>query len=218
MANILIVEDEEDIRDILKTYLVNEGHAVFEAENIKKMNILIEKGTYNIILLDLMLPDGDSLEEIPFIRSKIPDTGIIIISARGSERDRITGIDTGADDYVSKPFNPREVVSRTRALLKRLNKQERSLFFENLEIQPWDYSVKKFGEKIELTVKEFEILFLLAGEPRKVFSRDEILDKIWFSDEFVTDRVIDVHISSIRNKIGKNYIKTIRNGGYRFIG
>jgi len=131
MADILIVEDEEDIRDILKTYLINEGHTVFEAENIKKMNTLIEKSTYDIILLDLMLPDGDSLEEIPFIRSKIPDTGIIIISARGSERDRITGIDTGADDYISKPFNPREVVSRTRALLKRLNKQERSLL-ENM--------------------------------------------------------------------------------------
>jgi len=217
MPSILIVEDDEDIRDILKTYLSIEGFDIFEAGTLAEMRKIINKMAPDIMLLDIMLPDGESTEELPFIRSKNRDTGIIVISARGTDRDKIFGFNSGADDYISKPFNPREVVARVRALLKRIRRDEGTLMFEGLEILPDNYCIRIDGSKItEMTAKEFEILYLLARQPKKIFTRSEIIDKIWFDDEYITDRVIDVHISSIRSKVGKNWIKTVRNVGFKF--
>ena len=216
MASILIVEDDSDIRDILKTYLLVEHYDIAEAQNLHEMSIELEKKKPDIVLLDIMLPDGDSIDEIPFIRSRYPSVGIIVISARGTDRDKIFGIDSGADDYISKPFNPREVVSRVRALLKRLSHDDKTMVFDTLSINPENYEVSMNEENLDLTVKEFEILHLLASHPKKVFSRSELIDRIWYDDDYISDRVIDVHISAIRNKIGKDWIKTIRNAGYKF--
>ena len=216
MATILIVEDDSDIRDILKTYLLVEHYEIHEAQNLHEMSVELEKTKPDIILLDIMLPDGDSIDEIPFLRSRLPSVGIIVISARGTDRDKIFGIDSGADDYIAKPFNPREIVSRVRALLKRLSHDDKTMTFDTLTINPENYEVSMNEENLDLTVKEFEILHLLASHPKKVFSRSELIDRIWYDDDYISDRVIDVHISAIRTKIGKNWIKTIRNAGYKF--
>ena len=216
MASILIVEDDSDIRDILKTYLLVEHFEITEAQNLHEMTVELEKSKPDIILLDIMLPDGDSVDEIPFLRSKYPALGIIIISARGTDRDRIFGIDSGADDYIPKPFNPREVVSRVRALLKRISHEDKTMTYGELKINPENYEVIMNDENLDLTVKEFEILYLLASHPKKVFSRTELIDRIWYDDDYISDRVIDVHVSAIRTKVGKEWIKTLRNAGYKF--
>jgi two-component system OmpR family response regulator len=216
MASILLVEDDKDIRDILKTYLEIEKFNVVECETINCMRNLLNNNKFDIILLDIMLPDGESIDILPLIRAKNKNTGIIIISAKNTDRDKIYGIETGADDYITKPFNPREVIARIRALLKRLKNDDEILQFGNLEIYSNNYTVKYNGELVNLTAKEFEILYLLAKNNEKIYTRNEIIEKIWFDDEFITDRVVDVHISMIRSKIGKNWIKTIRNMGYKF--
>jgi two-component system OmpR family response regulator len=217
MPKVLIVEDDEDIRDILKTYLRLEDFEIFEAGTLSQMrNVLNKESNIDIILLDLMLPDGDAVNELPKVRALNKDIGIIIISAKNTDGEKILGIESGADDYITKPFNPREVTARVRALLKRLKKTENKMVFGPLEIYSNNYLVTYNRKNIELTSKEFEILDLLARNSEKVYTREEIIDKIWFGDEFITDRVIDVHISMIRSKIGKNWIKTIRNVGYKF--
>ncbi|WP_129409146.1 response regulator transcription factor [Marinitoga lauensis] len=216
MPSILIVEDDKDIRDILKTYLEIEKFYVYEAESINEMNNFLNNNNVDIILLDIMLPDGESVDILPFIRAKNKNTGIIIISAKNTDRDKIYGIENGADDYITKPFNPREVIARVRALLKRLKNDDEKLQFGNLEIFSNNYTVKYKGKNIDLTAKEFEILYLLAKNSDKIFTRNNIIEKIWYEDDFITDRVVDVHISMIRSKIGKNWIKTIRNLGYKF--
>jgi len=216
MSTVLIVEDDADIRDILKTYLLVEHFDIVEADSLQSMHAELERVNPDIMLLDIMLPDGDSSDEIPYIRTTNPSTGIIVISARGTDRDRIFGLDSGADDYISKPFNPREVVSRVRSLLKRISRDDQILKFGILEIQPENYAVLKKEEPVELTVKEFEILYLMASNPKKVYTRGEIIDRIWYDDDYINDRVVDVHISSIRSKLGKDWIKTVRNAGYKF--
>lgn len=217
MPTILIVEDDVDIREILKTYLTVENYTILEAGSITEMRKTINaEKDLDLILLDVMLPDGDSVDILPSIRSSKLDCGIILISAKNTDRDKIYGIDSGADDYITKPFNPREVISRVRALLKRVKKDVDLLKFGTLEIFPNSYSLKYRKESIDLTSKEFEILLMLAKKPERIYTRDEIIERVWYGDEFITDRVIDVHISMIRSKLGKNWIKTVRNVGYKF--
>ncbi len=217
MPTILIVEDDPDIRDILKTYLQIEKFHILEAETLSEMrNVLNREKSIDIMLLDIMLPDGDSVDELPRIRMMNRDMWIIIISAKNTDRDKIWGIESGSDDYITKPFNPKEVVVRVRALLKRIKNDNEIIKYGNLEIYPNNYSVKYNNEVIEFTSKEFEILYLLAKKPERIYTRDDIISKIWFDDNFITDRVIDVHVSMIRSKIGKEWIKTIRGVGYKF--
>lgn len=217
MPTILIVEDDPDIREILKTYLEIEKYHILEADTLSKMrSILNQEKSIDIMLLDVMLPDGDSVDELPRIRMLNREMGIIIISAKNTDKDKIWGIESGSDDYITKPFNPKEVVVRVRALLKRLKNDNEIIKYGNLEIYPNNYSVKYNGEVVEFTSKEFEILYLLARKTERIYTRDDIISKIWFDDNFITDRVIDVHISMIRSKIGKNWIKTIRGVGYKF--
>lgn len=217
MPTILIVEDDVDIREILKTYLTVENYTILEAGSIAEMRKVINnEKDLDLILLDVMLPDGDSVDILPSIRSSKLDCGIILVSAKNTDRDKIYGIDSGADDYITKPFNPREVISRVRALLKRVKKDVDLLKFGTLEIFPNSYSLKYRNQSIDLTSKEFEILLMLAKKPERIYTRDEIIERVWYGDEFITDRVIDVHISMIRSKLGKNWIKTVRNVGYKF--
>lgn len=214
-VKVLIAEDDEDIRSVLKRYLETEGYECDEAESLFDLKKKLSEGTYNVLLLDLMFPDGVAMDEIPEIKVSHPEMAIIIISARDRDMDRIFGIELGADDYVTKPFNPREVLARVKAVLRRMGKEQKVLRFGKLEIFPEDYIVRYDGKNVEMTAKEFELLKLLATTPNKVFSREEILNRVW-GDDYVSDRVVDVHISAIRSKIGKGWIKTVRGLGYKF--
>lgn len=213
---ILIVEDERTIAENLQKVLKLEGFDADIAKDINQMHNKLEQGDYSILLLDLMLPDGNAINEVQTIREEHPDLGIIIISAKNTDVDKILGIELGADDYVGKPFNPREVAARVKAYLRRMKGIKEVIRYGKLEIYPNDYVVTYDGQPVELTSKEFEILRLLAQRPDRVYTRDEVLEAVW-ADEFeVFDRVIDVHINNLRKKLGKNWIITIRGVGYKF--
>ncbi|HCI30088.1 MAG TPA: DNA-binding response regulator [Fervidobacterium sp.] len=213
---ILIVEDERIIAESLAKALETEGFECKIAGGINDMYNKLEAFSPDLILLDLMLPDGNSLNEIQQLRNDYPDAGIIIISAKNTDLDKILGIELGADDYVGKPFNPREVVARAKAYFRRTRGLKEVMKYGKMEIYPNDYIVTYDGVPVELTSKEFELLKLLAQRPDRVFSREQILEEIW-KDEFdVFDRVVDVHINNLRKKLGKNWIVTIRGVGYKF--
>lgn len=218
MERILIVEDDRDVRKVLKNYLSVEDLDIDEASNIQELREALSRKDYDVVLLDIMLPDGFATEEIPRMRAKSKDIGIIVISARDADMDRIFGIELGADDYIVKPFNPREVVARVKALLRRMKGHRRNLSFGKLEIYPDDFVVILDGERVELSTMEFKVLKLLASNPKKVFTREEILNMVWGDEEFISDRVVDVHVSNIRNKLGRRWIKTVRGVGYKFGG
>lgn len=213
---ILVVEDERIIAENLAKALETEGFECKIAGGINDMYNKLEAFSPDLILLDLMLPDGNSLNEIQQLRNDYPDAGIIIISAKNTDLDKILGIELGADDYVGKPFNPREVVARAKAYFRRTSGLKEVIKYGKMEIYPNDYIVTYNGVQVELTSKEFELLKLLAQRPDRVFSREQILEEIW-KDEFdVFDRVVDVHINNLRKKLGKNWIVTIRGVGYKF--
>ncbi|SHH51249.1 response regulator transcription factor [Thermosipho atlanticus] len=215
MKRILIVEDDVPIREVLAKFLISENYEVEEAGSILEMREKLENEKYDMILLDIMLPDGFSIDELPEIKINYPEIGIIIISARDSDIDKIYGLEIGADDYITKPFNPREVIARIKAYFRRTSNTGEILRFGNLKIYCDNYIVKIGDKEVELTSKEFEILCLLAKNSNKVFSRDEIIKRVW-EDEFISDRAVDVHISNLRDKIGKHWIVTVRGMGYRF--
>ncbi len=213
---ILIVEDETQIASNLERLFLGEGYDVETTTSIRGMYQKLEKIVPDIILLDLILPDGNSVNEVQNLREKFPNTGIIIISAKASDLDKILGIELGADDYVGKPFNPREVLARVKAYLRRTRGSKEVLRYGKLELYLSDYVVMYNGKQVEMTAKEFEILKMLAERPDRVFSREEILDRIWNDNFDVYDRVVDVHINNIRRKIGDGWILTVRGVGYKF--
>lgn len=217
MSSVLIVEDDKDIRDIVLKYLKVEGFNAFEASSIRELNNIMKKVKIDVIILDLMLPDGDALDAIADLRTQNEGIGIIVLSARHLDKDKIYAIEAGADDYVTKPFNPRELVARVRSLLRRLRKESELYDYGELKIYPDNFLVELKGKKLDLSTKEFEILKTLAMNPGKVYTRNQLLDMIWSDDDFVSDRVVDVHISMIRSKIGKDWIRTIRGIGYCFV-
>ncbi|MEN3042213.1 MAG: response regulator transcription factor [Fervidobacterium sp.] len=213
---ILIVEDERILAESLQKALKTEGFDADVVHGINDMYRKLENNEYDLLLLDLMLPDGNAINEVQTIRNEFPETGIIIISAKNTDIDKILGIELGADDYVGKPFNPREVVARVKAYFRRTKGIKEVIRYGKLEIYPSDYVVTYNGQPVELTSKEFEILRLLAQRPDRVFSREEILEAVWIDEFEVFDRVVDVHINSLRKKLGKNWIVTVRGVGYKF--
>jgi len=220
---IVIIEDDNKIADLVKLYLEKEDFEVFIANDGEKGLEIVKKTVPDLIILDLMLPkiDGLTIARKIFQEDKIP---IIMLTAKGEEIDKIIGLEMGADDYVTKPFSPRELVSRVRVVLRRseyAGKPEKDdiIAINDLEINPQKFTVKKNGQKISLTRKEFTILFILSKHPGRVFSRQDLLNQIYtIDDEPVFDRTIDVHISNLRNKLKdrkQQLIATISGIGYK---
>jgi two-component system alkaline phosphatase synthesis response regulator PhoP len=220
---ILIVDDEPDILDFLKYNLVKEGYEVFTASNGEEGIKIAEKEIPSLIILDIMMPKMDGVEVCRTLRSK-PDfdkTVIAFLTAREEDYSQIAALDVGGDDYITKPIRPRVFLSRVRALLRRSERrkeeqEETVIKVGDLAIDKEKVTVQKGEEVIELAKKEFELLYLLVSKPGKVFSREEIFNKVWGTDVIVGNRTIDVHIRKLREKVGDHYIKTIKGIGYKF--
>lgn len=222
-GRILVVEDEKKIAEIVKAYLEKEGFDITVAQTGQKA-ISVLKNKFDLIILDLMLPDMDGEDICQTIR-KDSDIPIIMLTAKSEEEDRIKGLGIGADDYVVKPFSPRELVARVKALLRRTKGPKQSVSFNkgDLIIDSLRYEVKKDGVPVVLTPTEFKLLQCLAEHPEQIFSRLQLVNIILGYDFEGYDRTIDAHIKNIRHKIEEDprdpsYIKTVYGVGYRFIG
>jgi len=221
---LLIADDNEGILDILKTYAANEGFAPIVAhDGVEVMDKFLQYSP-QLLLLDVMMPKKDGFTICREIR-KSSNVPIIMITAKGDDADRIMGLDIGADDYIVKPFSPGEVMARIRAVLRRLDiteDQKRDILsYPGLQISLSDYEVMINGQMINLTKKELEILWVLAANPGKVFSRDNLLDSVWGYEYFGDARTVDTHIKRLRSKlnISESFswdIKTIWGAGYKF--
>ena len=220
MAKILIVDDDPAIREILAAYLRREGHQVAEAE--RGDEALMKAGSAELLILDLMLPGLDGWSVARQLREAGFEAPILMLTARGEEEERVRGFELGADDYVTKPFSPREVVARVRALLRRAGHRDR-LVYGGLELRPRTWEVFLEGAPVPLSKLEFDLLLVLAQHPGMVFSRERLLDRVWGADFFGVDRVVDVHIAGLRKKLRDDpehprFIETVRGVGYRFVG
>lgn len=219
---IAVIDDEQDIRDLVSLHLERAGFHVESFERAENFLRFLKIHKPDLIILDLMLPDADGLDICKSMRrndeySSIP---IIMLTAKGEETDRILGLELGADDYVTKPFSPRELVARVRAVLRRdvLTETEVAVKIASLiSIDPGKHEVKVKGEHVELTSTEFRILQLLYSKKGWVFSRDQILDYLWGQEKAVLDRTIDVHIKHLREKLGEAayLVKNVRGVGYK---
>lgn len=219
-AKILLVDDEPDILEIVGFNLSQEGYRIVTAANGKEAITKAKAELPNLIIMDVMMPEMDGIEACEAIR-KIPELENVIITfltARNEDYTQVAGFDAGADDYISKPIKPKLLVSKVNALLRRFNDQQKStgtLSVGGIEINREEYVIIKDYIEISLPRKEFELFYLLASKPGKVFKREEILDKIWGNDVIVGGRTIDVHIRKLREKIGDDYFKTIKGVGYK---
>lgn len=219
---VLVVDDEEDILYMLKYNLSREGYKVKTANNGYKAVETAEKFLPDLILLDIMMPHQDGVETCRQLR-EIPDlhhTFIIFLTARSEEYSEVAAFDVGADDYITKPIKPRALMSRISALFRRESKRgskSNKIIIGDLSIDRTSYTVIVKGKKINLPKKEFELLYYLAQNPDKVHSRDDLLQNIWGADVYVLARTVDVHIRKVREKIGSQYITTIKGVGYKFV-
>lgn len=218
-AHILIVDDEEDIRVLLKYNLEKAGYRVSVANNGLACIDLIQKEKPQLILLDVMMPNLDGIEVCERIKSNTDNEDILIcfLTARNEDYSQIAGLDAGADDYISKPIKTKVLFSRIEAMLRRRrHAQKRNENLSGFRINREKYLIEKGQNEIQMPRKEFELLALLASKPNHVFNREQILEKVWGTDIIVGDRTIDVHIRKIREKIGDQYISTIKGIGYKF--
>ena len=218
---VLIVDDEQDVLEFLSYNLSKEGFEVFKADNGKTGVEIAKKENPDIILLDVMMPEMDGIETCRTLRElpQFENTIIAFLTARTEDYSQIAGFETGADDYISKPIKPRVLISRLRALLRRYDSKDAKstvLNAGNIQIDRERYLIIFNGVEMAVPRKEFELLFLLASKPGKVFKRDEILNEIWGRDIIVGDRTIDVHIRKLREKLGEELIKTVKGIGYKF--
>ena len=222
IPKILIVDDDPDIIEILRYNLSLAGYEVKAASNgkeaIKKAKIFIPE----IILLDVMMPEMDGIEACRLIREipSLKNSRIIFLSARNEDYTQLSAFDAGADDYISKPVKPKILLKKIASIIKRINLNEDNqhiLIFEDFVIDRNKFLIIKNKIEINLPRKEFELLFLLASKPGSVFTRDDIMNKVWGSEVIVGDRTIDVHIRKLREKIGDLYFKTVKGVGYKFV-
>lgn len=216
---ILLVDDEPDIVEIIRYNLSLEGYTVKTAHNGKKAVELAKEFRPHLIILDVMMPKMDGLEACKKIRAipELADTLIAFLTARSEDFSQLAGFDAGADDYITKPIRPKVLVGRVKALLRRLRQDKQTvLSFGNLIIDRNEYSVRLDNQLMDVPKKEFELLYLLASQPGKVFKREDILTEIWGPGVVVGDRTIDVHIRKLREKIGDQMIRTVKGVGYQF--
>lgn len=222
-VKILLVDDEPDILEILKYNLTAQGYNVFTAKNGIEGVEKAKKKSPHLIILDVMMPEMDGIEACETIRNTkgLENTIITFLTARGEDYSQVAGFDAGADDYITKPIKPKVLVSKVKALLRRLkedeNQVEEILKVGNIVINREEYKVINNGNEIVLPRKEFELLALLASKPDKVFKREVILDKVWGQEVVVGGRTIDVHIRKLREKIGDDHFKTVKGVGYKFV-
>ncbi len=219
---ILIVDDEPDILEFLRYNLRKEGYEVVTANDGKAALTVAEREKPHLIVLDIMMPELDGVETCRILRKNktFEHTPIAFLTARDEDFSQITALDVGGDDYITKPIKPRVLISRINALLRRSSRQseeeQEAIHAHDLVIDKLKVLVFRGETAIELPKKEFEILWLLASKPGRVFTREEIFDKIWGSDVIVGNRTIDVHIRKLRERLGERYIKTMKGIGYKF--
>jgi DNA-binding response OmpR family regulator len=223
MPTVLVVDDEPIVRDVVVRYLEREGFATLEAGDGNVARQLIQRHSPSLVVLDVMLPGTDGLELCRWIRRE-SDLPVIMLTARGEEADRIVGLELGADDYVTKPFSPRELAVRVRTVLRRAQPpaaDEERLAFDGLEIDGPTREVTRNGEAVRLTAKEFDLLRFLASHPRQVFSRDQLMDRVWGYEAALDTGTVTVHVRRLREKIETDpsqprFLQTVWGVGYRF--
>ncbi len=221
---ILLVDDEPDILEIVGYNLSTEGYQVITANNGLEGVRKAEKERPQLIILDVMMPEMDGIEACEKIRQlpELKDVVITFLTARGEDYSQVAGFDAGADDYITKPIKPKVLMSRVKALLRRYKESHDSVSEDvveigNLTIDRDAYKIMLKDQEISLPRKEFELLYLLASKPGKVFKRDDILDKVWGNEVIVGGRTIDVHIRKLREKLGDELFKTVKGVGYKFV-
>jgi two-component system, OmpR family, phosphate regulon response regulator PhoB len=223
MTTVLVVDDEPTIREIVAGYLEREGYRTLEAADGNRARELLEREPPDLVVLDVMLPGADGLELCRWIRSRsrLP---VIMLTARGEESDRIVGLELGADDYVTKPFSPRELAARVRTVLRRAEPEavsEERLSFNGLVIDSATREVTKNGAALRLTAREFDLLWFVASHPRRVFSREQIMRRVWGYSSALDTGTVTVHVRRLREKIEEEpsrprHLETVWGVGYRF--
>ena len=226
MKQILIIEDDRTTIELIKASLEKDGFEVTAIADGESGLAQVRKSPPDLLLLDLMLPKLPGLDVCRQIRSddNLNRLPILMLTARGDEMDRVVGLEVGADDYVTKPFSPRELVARVKALLRRAEpppEGEKTVEIGKLRIDPTSYRVTRAGKAVPLSTLEFKLLHFLAARPNRVFTRDQLLDAVWGADRFVTPRSIDVYVRRLREKIendpeNPSHLKTMRGAGYMF--
>lgn len=220
MAKILVVDDEIKIREIIKEYAEFEGYEVAQAEDGMQAVEMVKNQDFDIIIMDVMMPKLDGYSACKEIR-KIRQIPVIMLSARGEEYDKLFGFEIGVDDYVVKPFSPKELMARIRAVLNRASASQHTedvIRYEGLEINFTAREVKIDGERVSMTPKEYDLLFYLVKNMNIALSREKLLEEVWGFDFYGDDRTVDTHIKMLRNSLGKyrNLIVTLRGMGYKF--
>jgi DNA-binding response OmpR family regulator len=223
MATVLVVEDESVVREVVVKYLRREGYRTLEAADGDSACDLVEREQPDLVVLDLMLPRKDGLAVCRWIRSR-SEVPVIMLTARGEEADRIVGLELGADDYVTKPFSPRELAARVKTVLRRARRpdvRDGRLVFDELEIDASTRDVLLSGNPLRLTAREFDLLWFLASHPRHVFSRDQLMDRVWGYDAAIDTGTVTVHMRRLRAKLEEDpsrprRLETVWGVGYRF--
>ena len=221
MYKILVTDDEDKIREIIKKYAIFEGHTVVEATDGMDAVNKVRQQDFDIIIMDVMMPELDGFSAVKEIRKK-NDCPVIMLSARGEEYDKIHGFELGVDDYVVKPFSPKELMMRVDAIMKRTSKSEKHEFFEKAGLVA-DFTARKVivdGTEVSLAPKEYDLLFYMIKNKNIALTREKLLSEVWGYDFFGDDRTLDTHIKQLRKSLGKYavYITTLRGVGYRFEG
>jgi DNA-binding response OmpR family regulator len=223
VTTVLVVDDEPIVREVVVKYLRREGFRTLEAGDGNAAKALVEAERPDLVVLDLMLPGADGLSVCRWIRSQ-SSLPVIMLTARGEEADRIVGLELGADDYVTKPFSPRELAARVRTVLRRASSPpapDQHLVFGELEIDSLTREVTLAGREVRLTAREFDLLWFLASHPRRVFSRDQLMDRVWGYSAALDTGTVTVHIRRLREKLERDAsrperLETIWGVGYRF--
>jgi DNA-binding response OmpR family regulator len=223
MQTVLVVDDEEIVRDVVVRYLERDGYRTLEAADGDEAVRLLEEEAPSLVVLDVMLPRRDGLDVCRWIRAR-SDLPIIMLTARGEEADRIVGLELGADDYVTKPFSPRELAVRVRNLLKRAATAPvlgPSMRFADVELDADAREVRKAGTPLRLTLKEFDLLWFLASHPRRVYSREQLMESVWGYSSALDTGTVTVHMRRLREKVEDDpshprHLETVWGAGYRF--